>query len=169
MNDLRVVKLTMALQLIADSHLPDMPAAMGENQYQYALNHIARLRRYATQVLKDMSQIQHASDCALHGVDTGIKSDKWPDGISYDGPCDCGAGPSDDGRVFWLIEGPGADTRYWSGNKDGWITDHNKAIQFSRKEDAEAFIYGTWLDLSRPVEHAYISGRPMAKATGDAS
>lgn len=32
----------------------------------------------------------HASDCALHGVDTGVRTPQRPDGIFYDGPCDCG-------------------------------------------------------------------------------
>lgn len=86
-----------ALMLILDSHLPDQPAADSGSRYEYAINHIQRLRRYAKAALdKKETAAMHKSDCALHGIDTGVKSDKYPDGISYDGPCDCG---SDDAQI----------------------------------------------------------------------
>lgn len=40
---------------------------------------------------KTEKKILHASDCALSGVYIGVNSVKSPDGISYEGPCDCGA------------------------------------------------------------------------------
>lgn len=44
-------------------------------------------------------------------------------------------------KSAWLIEWPASDNmpaRWWHP-KDGWMLDANKAVRFSRKEDAEAY------------------------------
>ena len=61
----------------------------------------------------------------------------------------------------WLIEAkPSVSTTptYWGIDSDGeweFVLDHNKAIRFSRKEDADAFIrYYGWTEVTA-VEHGW--------------
>ncbi len=51
------------------------------------------VREVAREPWKEIRSEQpaHWSDCALHGVDTGVDGyGPEADGISYEGPCDCG-------------------------------------------------------------------------------
>ena len=57
----------------------------------------------------------------------------------------------------WLIEGNGP--RYWDGrNLETMVMDHNDAVRFARKQDAERVI--SWLlnKELRAVEHGWNTG-----------
>lgn len=49
-------------------------------------------------------------------------------------------------ETAWLVEWPASDNlpaRWWNPVPNmGWMIDANKAIRFSRKEDAESYISG---------------------------
>jgi hypothetical protein len=77
--------------------------------------------------------------------------------------------------VAWLIEMDDAGRpTYWSrvDNPDGvcgWSKDHDKAIRFCRREDAQAVIDDMGWTEPRPVEHAWAASsvsRMRARTTG---
>lgn len=77
-------------------------------------------------------------------------------------------------EVAWLIEMDEGGPTYWSrvDGEDGvlgWSKDHNKALRFCRREDAQAVIDGAGWNRPRPVEHAW-DGAPLrrlrARTTG---
>jgi hypothetical protein len=47
----RIVALEAALEMIAEAHLPDQPAAYGGDEYAWALRHIGRIRGIAVVAL----------------------------------------------------------------------------------------------------------------------
>lgn len=66
-------------------------------------------------------------------------------------------------ETAWLIELRGSRPTWWSLHPEeepGWVPDANKALRFSRKEDAEAYINDTgWTDAFA-TEHMWPAHRP---------
>lgn len=70
----------------------------------------------------------------------------------------------------WLIEmSDGGRPTYWCRVDDedgvcGWNNDHDKAIRFCRREDAQAIIDENGWTEPRPVEHAWDGAPPRMRA-----
>jgi hypothetical protein len=77
--------------------------------------------------------------------------------------CD-GCGQQTMNEFAWLIE---ADGSYWDGHypdKRGFVPDVNKAVRFSRFEDAEAvkwWILQSWAFALRTTQHGWSNAAPI--------